>query len=195
MKKYHILILLSIFMAIHSTSYCQDFLHKNQKQRVRAYSVPIGATNINRIIGDSSKTYKIETPKFDKPIKLFIYQSDYNKTQDKTSDRLLFENNYKQGNSMFFSIIINEKENKYFILVPGSFMGQLNFPCNKNEQIKYVQAKTETNSCFIFYIDEKDKIEHKIKKYKHENQISNDSDLKKALSKFKKHHIIHYKYE
>jgi hypothetical protein len=193
MKKYCILISLSILMVNHSYSYCQDFLPKNQK--TRAYTVPIGTTKTNHIIGDSSKTYKIVTPKFNKAIKLSIYQSDYDKAQDKTIDHLLYENNYKQGDSMFFSIVINENENKYFILVPGSFMGQLNFPCNKSEQIKYVQAQTGSNNFFIFYIDKEDKIEHEIEKYKYENEIGNDSDLNKALSIFDKFHIIHYKYE
>lgn len=196
MNQRHAIIFLFIFIANHTYSYSQDFPQKNQKQKIRAYSVPIGTTNPNRIIGDSSKIYKIITPKFNKAIKLSIFQSDYNKTQNKAVDHLLYEKDYKQGESMFFSVVINENENKYFIFVPGSFMGELNFSCNKNELIKYIQVETASNSSFIFYIDSKENnIENKIKKHKQGNKISNDSDLNQVLSTLSKFYIIHYKYE
>lgn len=185
-------------MANHTYSYSQDFdfLRKNQKQKIRAYSVPIGTTTPHSIIGDSSKTYKIITPKFNKAIRLSIFQSDYNKAQNKITDHLLYEKDYKQGESMFFSIAINEIKNNYFLLVPGSFIGQLNFPCDKNEQIKHIQVETAGNSSFIFYIDSKENdIETQVKKYKQDNKIKNDSDLNQVLSLLSKFYIIHYKYE
>lgn len=196
MNRYHTIICLFIFMANHTYSYSQDFLQKNQKQKIRTYSVPIGATTPRSIIGDSSKTYKIIIPKFNKAIRLSIFQSDYIKAQNKITDHLLYEKDYKQGESMFFSVAINEIKNNYFILVPGSFIGQLNFPCNKNEQIKYIQVETASNSSFIFYIDGKENnIETKVKKYKQNNKINNDSDLNQVLSLLSKFYIIHYKYE
>lgn len=196
MNKYHTIICLFIFIANHTYSYSQDFLQKNKKQTIRAYSVPIGTTNPSSIIGDNSKTYKIITPKFNKAIRLSIFQSDYKEAQNKITDHLLYQKDYQQGESMFFSVVINEIKNNYFIFVPGSFMGKLNFSCNKNELIKHIQVETGSNSSFIFYIDSKENnIETKIKKYKQDSKISNDSDLNQVLSLLRKFYIIHYKYE
>lgn len=196
MNRYHAGIFLFLFAINHICGYGQDFSPKNQTSKIRAYSVPLGTTTLNNVITANSKTYKITTPQFDKAVKLSIFQSDYDKAANKQIDHLLYEKSYKQGESMFFSVVINEEENKYHIFVPGSFIGQLHFSCDKNERIRYVRAETASNNSFLFYIDsDKDDIEAKIGKYKQDNTITNDSDLNQVLLLLNRFYMIHYKYE
>ena len=194
MKNY-ISISIAIFIFLLNCLDLSSQIFPPKDRQIRAFGFPMG-TAANKILRDSSKTYKITMPEIQCPTKVKIYQSEFNRANNKINSYLLYEKECEKGESFFFSISINHLENKFFIIIPGVAMGGLNFLCNNQEVVKCLHVETDKEHSFIFYIDKKDnKIEKMIEKFKKDIMVDNNSDLEKIWPFLQRFYIIHYKYQ
>lgn len=172
-----------------------------KRQKLRAYTYPVGTVTLADLIGPNSKTYTFETPVFSEMVGLNVIQSKHENFNKNIINHVIGGQPYKEGRSVVFSLIFDQDDqgkSKIFISFPGRSIGQLNIGNGKVVKYKFFkrenEGKDKKNPIALLYVDDSQgSIEKKMKES--ETLFFKDSiSEKKFFSEIESCYLIYYTY-